>query len=199
MIMKKLLILSSLLILPTLIYSQITYPKFILSKKFVEGPDEYLAEMVDESLVYQNETTMGKIKWAKNTKKQTQLYVLKDANKYGLVLIKNQSKINSIDFRNFINSKNKGLLDIWTRNKEQIIRGNIVADSGIDMKILKIEFGDFDNKYNYLITKSLIQKTDGGFWYDSSYFIVIKELLYSINIKSLDENLDINNVLIDIF
>lgn len=198
--MKKLLILTSLLILPTLIYSQITYPKFILSKKFVEGPDEYLAEMVDESLVYQNETTMGKIKWAKNTKKQTQLYVLKDANKYGLVLIKNQSKINSIDFRKFINSKNKGLLDIWTRNKEQMISDNIVADSGIDMKILKIEFGDFDNKYNYLITKSLLtQKTDGGFQYDSSYFIVIKELLYSINIKSLDENLDINNVLIDIF
>jgi len=198
--MKKLLILTSLLILPTLIYSQITYPKFILSKKFVEGPDEYLAEMVDEILVYQNETTMGKIKWAKNTKKQTQLYVLKDANKYGLVLIKNQSKINSIDFRKFINSKNKGLLDIWTRNKEQMISDNIVADSGIDMKILKIEFGDFDNKYNYLITKSLLtQKTDGGFQYDSSYFIVIKELLYSINIKSLDENLDINNVLIDIF
>ena len=198
--MKKLLILTSLLILPTLIYSQITYPKFILSKKFVEGPDEYLAEMVDEILVYQNETTMGKIKWAKNTKKQTQLYVLKDANKYGLVLIKNQSKINSIDFRKFINSKNKGLLDIWTRNKEQMISDNIVADSGIDMKILKIEFGDFDNKYNYLNTKSLLtQKTDGGFHYDSSYFIVIKELLYSINIKSLDENLDINNVLIDIF
>ena len=198
--MKKLLILTSLLILPTLIYSQITYPKFILSKKFVEGPDEYLAEMVDEILVYQNETTMGKIKWAKNTKKQTQLYVLKDANKYGLVLIKNQSKINSIDFRKFINSKNKGLLDIWTRNKEQMISDNIVADSGIDMKILKIEFRDFDNKYNYLITKSLLtQKTDGGFQYDSSYFIVIKELLYSINIKSLDENLDINNVLIDIF
>lgn len=198
--MKKLLLLTSLLILPTLIYSQITYPKFILSKKFVEGPDESLAKIVDESLVYQNETPLGKIKWANNTKKQTQLYVLKNSNIYGLVLIKNQLKINSIDFRNFINSKDKEFLDIWTRTKEKMNSDNIVFDDRIDSKILKTEFGDFENKYNYVFTKSLVtRKTDGRFQYDNEYYIVIRELLYSINIKSLDENLDINNVLIDIF
>jgi hypothetical protein len=198
--MRKLLLITGLLILPALIYGQKTYPEFILSKKFVEGPDESLAKIVDESVVYHNETPLGKSRWAINTKKQTQLYVLKDPNIYGLVLIKNQSKINSIDFRNFISSKDKELLDIWTRTKEEIYSENIVTDDRIDHKILKTGFGNFENKYNYVFTKSLIsRKIDGMFQYDKTYFIVINELLYSIHIKSQDEyNLDINNVLIDI-
>jgi len=196
--MKKLLFL--LVFIPLVSFGQkISFADFSISPQYIEASDERLASMVNASVIYHNESTQGKINWAKETKAHTRMYYLRNGTKFDFILIKKQLKLNELI--TYIDSKSAEFLNMWNKMKEDMFNKeeNPVVNFKYKPDLIDSGFGTLHSKYNYMYSITKLNSNNLP-PYENTYWININNILYSIHIKSIDKKYpnSINDVIIGI-